>query len=69
MAVGCKVVATTDLSVGVNDEVLQKEVNRATSFFEHKLSDSGRRAECEKKNVRFLRYGSCSQLCALLFWI
>lgn len=49
---GCKVVATTDLSVGVNDEVLQKEVNRATSFFEHKLSDSGRRAECEKKNVK-----------------
>lgn len=49
---GYKVVASTDPSVGVNPELLQSEVNKITELFEHKLSDSGRRAECEKKNVR-----------------
>ncbi|KAG0563170.1 hypothetical protein M758_8G008700 [Ceratodon purpureus] len=49
---GYKVVANTDPLVGVNQEILQSEVKKTTEVFEHKLTDSGRRAQCEKKNVK-----------------
>ena len=49
--VGYKVVADTDPLVGANPKLLQSEVKKTTEVFEQKLFDSGRRAECEKKNV------------------
>lgn len=49
---GYKVVADTDPLVGANPKLLQSEVKKTTEVFEQKLSDSGRRAECEKKNVK-----------------
>lgn len=51
---GFKVVANTDHLVGVSRELLQSEVQKITDVCEKILSDSGRRAECEKKNVRVL---------------
>lgn len=51
-AAGYKVVAITDPVNGVKPELLQSEVQRITKGFEQKLSDCGRRVECEKKNVR-----------------
>ena len=44
-------VANTDPSAGVKPETLQSEVKKTTELFEQRLTDSGRRAECEKKNV------------------
>jgi hypothetical protein len=49
---GNKVVATTDPVNGVKPEHLQSEVQRITERFEQKLSDCGKRVECEKKNVK-----------------
>jgi len=54
IAVGYKGGASTDPLVGVSPELLQSEVQKITDVFEKTLSDSGRRAECEKKNVRVL---------------
>jgi hypothetical protein len=63
--VGYKVVADTDPLVGANPELLKSEVKKTTEVFEHKLSDSGRRAECEKKNVSETFYGTslCFSTC------
>jgi len=49
---GYKLVANTDPLVGVSPELLKSEVQKITDAFEQNLSDSGRRADCQKKNVR-----------------
>lgn len=54
MTVGYKMVADTDPLYGLNREVLQLEVNKATAAFESKLCDSGKGEECEKKKVKLL---------------
>lgn len=54
-AVGYKMVANTDPLYGVNREFLQLEVTKTTESFESKVSESGRREECEKKQVKSQR--------------
>ncbi len=58
--------ASTDPFYGVNEEVLQLELNKITEKFESKLSDSGRIVECEKKKVSFYQKGLKSMQSALV---
>lgn len=57
-------VASTSSFYGVDHEFLQSKVNKATEWFERKVSESGRREECEKKTVKKLN--SQSSCCELL---
>lgn len=49
---GFKMLANTDPLIGVNKEILQASVSKVEEIFEQKLVDSGRREECEKKQVK-----------------
>lgn len=55
---GFKMLANTDPLIGVNKEILQASVSKVEEIFEQKLVDSGRREECEKKQVIFPQPGS-----------